>query len=99
MQIAGLFYIHSTHVALDGMHIEQVLSKVIWEECVATSHGRECIRLIHELLTAQCSLQTSLITQPQVRYVHTAVPHASLRPVRHCTVRSPSLKKRSVPLP
>ena len=46
---------------------KQVLPKVIWEECVATPHGRECTCPLRVLLAVQCPLQTSPITWPRVR--------------------------------
>jgi len=53
---------------------EQLLPKVIWEEHVATPHGRECTRLLCAL-AVQCRLQTSPITQPWVHYIHTHSSH------------------------
>ena len=44
------------------------LPKLIWEELVATPHGRECTRPLHAL-AVQCPLQTSPDTQPWVRYM------------------------------
>jgi len=29
--------------------VKQVLPKVIWEECIATPHDKECTRLLHVL--------------------------------------------------
>ena len=55
------------------LNMEQVIPKVIWEEHVATPHGRECICLLRALLAAQCSLQTSPVTQLRVCYIHTTV--------------------------
>jgi len=43
------------------------------------------------VLAVQCSPQTSPMTQLQVRYIHTAVTHASY--TLHCTVQSPPTKK------
>jgi len=45
--------------------------KVIWEEHIATPHGKECTRL-HHVLAVQCPLQTS-----HMRHIHTTVTHAS----------------------
>ena len=56
---------------------EQVLSKVIWEECVATPHGRECTRPLR-VLAVKCALQPNPVTQPRVHYIHTMIPHLSL---------------------
>ena len=50
---------------------KQVL--LIWEECVATPHGRECTRLLH-VLAVQCPLQTNPVTQPRILYIHTMIP-------------------------
>jgi len=50
--------------------------KVIWEECVATSHGRKCTRPLH-VLAVQCPLQTSPVTQPWVHYIYAMIPHQS----------------------
>jgi len=43
---------------------------------VAIPHGREWTRPLHVLLSVQCPLQASPITQPPVRYIHTEVPRA-----------------------
>jgi len=48
---------------------KQVLPKVIWEERVATPHGREWTRPLRVLLAAQYPLQTNPITQLRLRYV------------------------------
>jgi len=58
--------------------------KVIWEEWVTTPHGRQWTCLLRVLLTAQCPLQTSPITLPQVHYIHAAVPHAFYMLSLHC---------------
>ena len=42
----------------------------IWEEHVATPHGREYTRPFRVLLSVQFPLQTSPITQSRVRYIH-----------------------------
>ena len=62
---------------------EQVLLRVIWEERVAIPHWRECTRPLH-VLAAQYPPQTNPITQPRVRYIHTAIPRTSY--TLHCTV-------------
>jgi len=49
-------------------------------------HGREWTRLLR-VLAVQCPLQTSPITQPPVRYIHTTVPHSSYTLGLHCAVR------------
>jgi len=46
---------------------------------VATPHGREWTRLLHMLLSAQCPLQTSPITQPRVRYIFILTKHRTDR--------------------
>jgi len=45
---------------------KQVLPKVIWEEHVATPHGRDWTRQLHVLLAAQYPLQMNPVTQPRV---------------------------------
>ena len=72
--------------------------KSFWEErIIASSHGRECTHLLCVLLATQCPLQTSLITQPWVCYIHTTVPHASY--TLHCFVWFlPPKKKFSISL-
>ena len=67
------------------MEEQQVLA-IIWEERVANPHCRECTRPLRVLLAAQCPLQTSLVTQPRVRYIHTAVPHSSYTLDLHCII-------------
>jgi len=67
-------HIGSTWMTLQ--HI-QVLPKVIWEQHVATPHGRECTRALH-VLAVQCSLQTSPVTQLRIHYIHTMIPHQCL---------------------
>jgi len=57
---------------------------------VATPHGRECTRRLRAM---QCPLQTSPITQPQVRHIHTTFPPLSLR---YIALSDPWLK---LPLP
>jgi len=52
---------------------------------VATPYGREWTRPLRVLLSVQCSLQTSPITQLWVRYTNIAVLHASY--TLHCAVR------------
>jgi len=73
--------------------------KVIWEERVATPHGREWTRLLRVLLTAQCPLQTSPITLPRVCYIYTAVPHASHSLGLHYVVSFSPPKRKNMPLP
>jgi len=41
---------------------------------VATPQGKEWTRLLRGL-AVQCQLQTSPVTQPLIRYIHTTVPH------------------------
>jgi len=50
--------------------LKQVLSKVTWEECVATPNGTECTRPLHAL-AVPCSLQSNPVTQLWVCYIHT----------------------------
>jgi len=78
--------------------LSQVLPKVIWEKCVATSHGREWTSPLH-VLAAQYSLQTNPITQPRVCYIHTTMPHASYTlHYASCPILLPPQKKK-FPLP
>jgi len=49
---------------------QQALPKVIWEESIATLHGREWTRPLHVLLAAQYPLQMNPITHPWVCYIH-----------------------------
>jgi len=51
----------------------------------ATVSCKEWTRPLRVLPAAQCPLQTSPITQPRARYIHTALPHASC--TLHCAVR------------
>ena len=67
--------------------------KVIWEERVATLHGRECTRPLPVLLAAQCRLQTSPVTQPRVRYIHTAVLCVLYVRLTLCCLIPPKRKK------
>jgi len=50
--------------------------KVIWKECIATPHGRECTRPLR-VLAVQCPLRSSPVTQPRIHYIHTMIPHQS----------------------
>jgi len=75
---------------------QQVLPKVIWEERVATPHGREWTRLLRVLLAAQYPLQINPITQPRVCYIHMSMSHMSY--TLHCAVQFPTPKKK-FPLP
>ena len=68
----------------------QVLPKVIWEECVATPYDKEWNRPLRVLLAAQHQLQTNLITQQRVCYIHAAMPHVSY------TVLSDSLPSKKI---
>ena len=75
---------------------KQVLPKVIWKECVATLYGTERTHLLHVLLAVQYPLQMNTITQPQVRYIHTSMPHASYTLGLHYVVSSPPKKKKEI---
>jgi len=68
---------YRTHYTVQANDNKQVIPKVIWEERVATSHGRKWTRPLHVLVAAQYPLQTNPITQQRVSYIHTAMPHAS----------------------
>jgi len=62
---------------------KQVLPKVIWERACRYPHDREWTCPLCVLLAAQYPLQTNPITQPQLCYIYTAMPHASY--TLHCT--------------
>jgi len=64
---------------------------------VATPHDREWTRPLRVLLAAQYLLQINPnpITQPRVRYIHSAMSHASY--TLHCAIRFPPQKKRNSP--
>jgi len=66
---------------------------------VTTPHGREWTWLLRVPLSVQCLLQQmNPITQPPVRYIHTAMPHASY--TLHCAVRFSTRKpKKNLPFP
>ena len=75
----------SVHVTFLHYH-QHVTEPVLDEQVLPQSHlGRArrwpsrqiMTRPLHVLLAAQYSLQTNPVTQPRVRYIHTAMPHAS----------------------
>jgi len=63
-----------THGALSDVLtvglITNLLQKSFGKSRVATPHGREWTRPLR-VLAVQCPLQTSPVTQPPVRYIHT----------------------------
>ena len=63
--------------------------------CVATPRGREWTRPLR-VLAVPCPLQTSPITQPpQVRYIHTTVPHSPI----YITLCCPMPRIKILPFP
>ena len=66
--------------------IKQVLPKSFGESRIATPYGREWTHPLCVLLAVHCPLQMSAVTQPPVRYIHTAVPHSSYASGIHCVV-------------
>jgi len=52
---------------------KQVFLRVTLEEPRRPRHGKEWTRPLR-VLSVQCPLQTSPITQPWIRHIHTAVP-------------------------
>jgi len=65
------------------MKIEQVLPKVIWEDHVATTHGRKCTHPLC-VLAVQCPVHiTQLLshgyaTSIPLQYLDTSVPKCNL---------------------
>jgi len=59
-------------VAQEGFKFVNKSSSVIWQQPHCHPHGTEWTRPLCVLLSVQCLLQTSPITQPPVRYIHTA---------------------------
>jgi len=66
--------------------------EVIWEELRRRLSRREWTRLLCVLLAVRCPL-SSVVTQPRVRYIHTAVHSATfflyVRPTLRCHMLSP----------
>jgi len=93
----NLAELYTTHIQTTFHTAQQVLPNVIWEQQIATPHGRECIRLLH-VLAVQCLLQTSPITQPRVCYIHTTVPHSSYTLCLHMLSNPPQTKICPFPL-
>jgi len=58
--------VQASNDSLCRLHLlenKHVLFKVIWEDCVATPHSRECTRPLRVLLAVQCPLQTSPLSR------------------------------------
>jgi len=72
--------------------------KIICEEPRCHLSCKEWTHLLRVLLAVECPLQTSPITQPPVRYIHTAVPHCSYMLGLHCTAWFPPPPKNVLPL-
>jgi len=57
--------------------------KVIWEQCMANPHNRQCTCLLH-MLAVQCPLHTSPVSPSWVNYIHTtSVPNLHPNPTYH----------------
>ena len=66
-------------IALPTVMVNKSSPKSFGNSRIVTLHGRKWTRPLR-VLPVQCPLQTSPITQPPVRHIHTAVPHSpSLR--------------------
>jgi len=97
----SLFFIAIIHFCdllarLDALEIIVMITrnlKVIWKQLCRCHSRRECTHLLCVLLTVQCLLQMSPVTQSLVRYIHTTLPHSSYTLRLHCAVRFLSSKK------
>jgi len=57
---------------MSRQELSQVFPKSFGKSQIATPHGREWTWSLLVLLSVQCSMQTSSITQPTVCYIHIA---------------------------
>jgi len=81
-----------TFVGFQVVCVKQVVPEVIGKSA-SLPLTAALARFVRVLLAVQCPLQTTPITQPRVRYIHTVVPHVFYK--LHCAVRlsSPHQKK------